>query len=526
EELLGEDARLAANLLPRDFRTPFDNEAALQESSRAFAEAAERLAETVSERFVSDGARRSQVVGCATEDAACLETFINQFGARALRRPMTAEEVTGLVALADLDNRDFWSGVQAVLRVLLLDPEFLYRVEQASEREGAPGTLVVSGSEVATRMAFVVWGTIPDQALMDAAAAGQLATPAGRRAQAQRMLQDPRAITQADRFHALWLGYDELPTSQFFDEALVRSMRQESLELIRRVLFTENRPWTDIFTLDEAYVDRRLMIQAGFAFGDGEAPDDISRAVYKDLHPIQGANGNTDGDLPGWVSLRPNPRRLGIMTQGSFSAVAAGLDTSPVRRGLLVRERLMCELVPLPSADIVIDAPPSGDPDNPNHQCKEGLYEQHRSDPSCQGCHQFIDPVGFGLERFDKYGGYRTRDYTDPESLEMVPEGSCELSGEGRVQFFDGRPAFEFSGVADLARQLVQQQVVDACMARYFVTYAMGRQVQLQLGPNIPEMPYITEVLTQWRTAGGRYSDLVYALIESPEFVSRWEVAP
>ncbi|MEO1231047.1 MAG: DUF1588 domain-containing protein [Myxococcota bacterium] len=505
-DLLGDDARLGAAALPEDFRTPFDNEANLQESSRVLVEAADSLANTLATRLVEDSARRAQIVGCTTADVPCMRDFITRFGRRVLRRSLTATEIDSLIAVADLDGQDFWSGVRSVVRVLLQDLEFLYRLEQATEVADAPGIFRVSGFEVATRMALTIWGTVPDDALLNAAEAGSLDTAAGRRTEAARMLADRRAIDQADRFHAMWLGYETLPVSQFLDNELEASMRAETYALIERVLFQEDRRWTDIFLYDQAYVNGRML------FGGGLFDQD--NGIYKDLLPLE------DGvQLPGWVSLDRNPQRLGLLSQASFAAVAGGLDTSPVRRGVLVRERLLCETIPPPPPNVEVDAPPSGGGD-----CKEDRYRAHREDPGCAGCHSFMDPVGFGLERFDKFGGYRTRDYADLEARIEGAPGECEIAGSGSVVSTDGTPPLTFEGPAGLARELVQQQIIDACMARYFVTYAMGRSARLELNANIPETPFIEGVLTQWRASGGKYSDLIYALIERPEFTQRWEV--
>ncbi|MEM6993993.1 MAG: DUF1592 domain-containing protein [Myxococcota bacterium] len=242
-DLLGDDSRPAAMFLPEDKKLPFDNDYSTQVASRVLVEGAETLAGNLAEALVLDPMRRHDVVGClptGPDDLDCMQTFVASFGRRALRRPLSDDEAAEFVVLGmDYAAQDdaFYTGVEEVLRALLQDAEFLYRIELGTPVEGQPGVFALTDYEVATRMSYFAWGSTPDDALLDLAEAGMLTDVDDRREAMQTLLADDRARRQVDRFHALWLGYHELPHSQ----ELVFGMRTETAALLDRSSSTSRR---------------------------------------------------------------------------------------------------------------------------------------------------------------------------------------------------------------------------------------------------------------------------------------------
>jgi hypothetical protein len=255
-DLLLDESRSGFAKLPEDVTDPFDNDFRTQQVSAVLVEAVETLATEASARLLADPAKRDQVVGCTPTgpaDADCLRTFVTHFGRLALRRPLTDDEVAALLTLQDyaVEGNDFYIAVDNVITALLQHPEFLYRVERGKPVLGRAGLFKLNDHEIATRLSYFVWGSTPDDALLDIADAKELHTQDAIRAAAERLLADPRAHARVDRFHALWLGYHQLPHAA----DVTNAMRTETGALIDRVVFEERRPWTDIFTSDETYID-------------------------------------------------------------------------------------------------------------------------------------------------------------------------------------------------------------------------------------------------------------------------------
>ena len=290
------------------------------------------------------------------------------------------------------------------------------------------------------------------------------------------MLAAPRALDQVDRFHAMWLGYHELPHAAW----LTSSMRAESRALVERVVFEERRPWTDLWTFAETWVDPALAEHYGF---DAVASDGAS-----------------------WVASPPD--RAGLLGTGSFLSVGAAVgDTSPVRRGKLIRERLFCSPVQPPPPGVDADNPPPAE----LAECKVDRYAQHREDPACAGCHELMDPIGFGLEGFDRQGVARTHDDGAPE---------CAITGQGEVV-----PYGTFTGPAELARVALQAEL-DACAVDHLLQFALGRELTTS------DTGLFDRMRLRFRapsTEGGvphRLDDLLVELVSDPAFRLRQEASP
>jgi hypothetical protein len=471
-DLLGETTRPASVFLPPDVIDPFDNDLASQAPSAVLVTGLEALANDVATRLVADRDRLDEVVGCeptSATDEGCLGEFVSRWGRLALRRQLTDDEAADLVALglAFAADGGFAEGVDVIVRALLQHPEFVYRVELGTPAD-APGVHRLSGYEVATRLSYLLWGSTPDEQLLDDAEAGLLDDPDGVRAAAERLLADPRAIDRIDRFHAMWLGYWTLP----HPPELTTAFRFETRALLTDVVFDRGAPWTDLFTAEGTFASDFLAAHYGL--------------------PLPGS------DEPVWVPYGSSGRQ-GLLSHGSFLSVNAKFgDTSPTLRGKLVRERLLCEVVPPPPPSVNVDEPPAGDGSS---DCKVDRYAEHRANGTCKSCHDLVDPIGFGLEAFDQRGQFRTHDVGNPE---------CAVDGAGDV---DGEP---FVGPAGLADLLVAGDTLRDCAVQQAYRLAMGH------APATDDEAFVARLRAGFGP-GARLDELLLAIVSDEAFGLRRE---
>lgn len=480
-DVLLDTTRPGRALLPEDRLRPFDNDWTTQDPSLVLVEAAEVLATDIAGRLTEDPPRLAAVLPCEPDgpsDRACLEQTITTIGRRLLRRPLDHAHADALLALASrfaTEEARFEAGVEVALRALLQDPGFLYRVEIGTEVADRPGVYELDAYEVATRLAFLLWASAPDDALLDAAAAGSLDGVDGIRAAAENMLGDPRARRQLDRFHALWLGYHQLPHQEW----LTTAMREESRALIERIVFDDARSWLEIWSFQESWLDPALAAHYGVA--------------------------GPPGDAAGWVAAAPD--RRGLVGTGSFLSVGSGVsDTSPTRRGKVIRERLFCSPVAPPPPGVDADSPPPED----LADCKVDRYAQHRDDPACRSCHQLMDPIGFGLEQYDRTAVHRTHDDGAPQ---------CGIDGEGEVL-----PHGRFSGPSELGALAVRAEV-DRCAVEHVMHFALG------YAPTSADEGLHGRLLERFRAPDDRgtthrFDELLLDLVSDPSFVLRREPSP
>jgi hypothetical protein len=480
-DLLGDGANAASELLSEDAYSPYDNDYTTQAASAALIDSLAALADDVGARVVSTPELRALLVPCeptGPDDAACFEQTAAQLTRRAFRRTLTGDELAPYLTLldfatediAEVDN-DFDTAVELLLRAVLMDPEFLYRIEAGTPTD-MDGIVALTGVEIATRMSFLIWGSIPDDALLEAAEAGELATAEGRRTQVERMLQDEHAKEQLHRFHAMWLGYRVIPHAP----ELAAAFDRETSALLDRVIFEERASYTSLFTYAETYLDNTLAEHYGLP------------------EPASGE---------GWVEYGDSGR-AGILSHGSvLSAFGKFSDTSPTQRGILIRSRLLCEKIAPPPPTVMADRPP-GDMDA---VCKFDRYAEHRaSGSSCASCHSQMDPIGFGLENYDLAGRFREHDDGLPE---------CAISGEGELP-----PYGSFSGPAELGVLLVDSGALERCVVKQVLTFALGRELA-------PEENSLVDGLTaQLIDQDTVFTELLHAYVASGAFVLRKEPSP
>lgn len=441
-DLLFDDQSTSTLLLPTDARTPFDNDYTTQIPSEALVEAAELLASDAADRLADDPARLAMVLPCTpsgADDEGCLRQLVTRLGRRALRRPLSDAEIDqfvegsdgeGALALA-IEHDDFNVAVHHVVRTLLQDPEFLYRVEIGTPVDGEPGLFKLSGFEMSSRLSYFLWGSAPDDWVLDLAEEGALDTPDDVREAAAMMLTDERALGRVDRFHAMWMGYETMP----FGGELGTAMRTETRALVERVMFEQELPWQELFRSSETFVNDTLAEHYGLPAPGSE----------------QGA----------WVDYADTGRQ-GLLSHGTFLSNGGKFgDTSPVQRGLMVRTQLFCQDIPPPPPGVDVDEEPQ------EGVCKPERYAAHSSG-GCAACHQQIDPIGFGLENYGPLGEYRAFEPDNPDTPD--DESTCEISGAGSLSGVG-----EFNGPAELARLGLQERYIDRCLQMQLYRFMVGR---------------------------------------------------
>lgn len=417
----------------------------LNTSERLFQEL-QRSAETMASRVVADPAAYAQVVGCTGQDAACRDTFIATFGRRAYRRALSAAELTKFAGLFDAAadwspaGGEFVGGVQSVVEAMLQSPNFLYRVERGSSERDEYG-VKLAGWEVASRLSFLITGTIPDDELLAAAEAGELSTPEAIATQARRLVQTPAVQERVNDFHVRWAQLDELDgiakdVSVFpqFSPELVSSMRAETERFIDDVTLEAGGALQALLTAPYGYVDQRLATLYGLTGTFGE---ELQRVEYDAASP-----------------------RGGLLTQAGFLAGHSSSDsgTSPILRGVFVLRRLLCQPIPDPPPNAQSTVPPP--PETPIVTTRD-YFEWKTGMAACTSCHSMINPMGFAFEDFDGVGNYRTTE----KDVAVDASGSLELSTS----------TLNFVGGKELAAQLATQPEAQACYARNWLRYAWGR---------------------------------------------------
>ncbi len=418
--------------LPIDPLLPFDNDFTGQKASEALIVGADLLAGDIATAVVADPLLRDAVVGCkptGPSDEACFRSFLATFGRRAMRRTLLPDDVNRFAVFLDhgIQAGDFYVAVDSALRAFLQHPELLYRVEIGTPVAGKPGVKKLGDFELAARLSYFLVGSTPEDWLLDEAESGGLRADSGLRAAAAKLFAEDRARARVARFHELWLGYSTLT-----DDGLSADMRAETAALLSRVIFDEERPWTDVLTSDETFLTPQLAEHYGL--------------------PSPGAG-------PAWVPYGDSGRK-GILSHATFlSAVSKFGDTSPTQRGLLIRTRLFCQAIsrPPPELKVNTDMPPQGA--DPN-ACKIDRYVMWKTD-GCSTCHKLMDPIGFGLEAYDAAGRLRATQPNRPD---------CPIDGEGT---FEG--VGSFNGPAELADLMLKAGGVEECVATQLYRYASGR---------------------------------------------------
>lgn len=405
----------------------------------------------------------------------CLGRIVTDVARRAFRRPVPSKELKPYVALAELaarQEKSFDEGLVVGIQAILVSPDFLFRIEH--DRAG-DGPQPVGQHELASRLSYFLWASMPDAELRRAADGGRLRQPAVLEAQVRRMLRDPKARTLATQFGGQWLQFRGLESIDRdrdrypdFDEYLRMSMRRET-EMFVDTVVREDRSVLDFLDGRYTFVNERLARHYGI---DGISGPEFRRIELTD------------------------PRRGGVLTQGSVLTVSSyATRTSPVMRGKWVLENLLDAAPPPPPADVPnLDEAAIG----ASASLREQL-EMHRADPTCASCHRRMDPLGFGLENFDAVGAWREVD------------GKFPIDASGQLP--DGRT---FTGPAEL-RAIISgnQELFARAVTSKLLTYALGRGLEQY------DTRTVKAIAARLPAKDYRFSALVLEIVNSLPFQSR-----
>jgi hypothetical protein len=432
-------------------------------------------ARTAAAAVFDDPARREALVGCAPAAVAgdaCVNSYLAAFGRRAWRRPLTADELASAEGVViDAALGDVWEGLQAATAAILQAPSFVYHVSVGTPDPAVPGLARATGYEVADRLASLLWASGPDDALLDAAAAGRLDTAAGVAAEARRLLDQPRARDAVLDFFVHWLALDEVPAITRdaypgFSPAVASAMATESL------LVVDDLVWRRDADVRQLLTTRRTFLNAPLAAYYGVDAPGASEVAFAP------------------VKLPDDGPRAGVLTFGAFlTTFAHQTQTSPTLRGKFVRERLLCGTVPPPPPGVSTDLPV----DQTAATLRERL-EAHRANPACSGCHAAMDPPGLTFEGFDAAGAYRTTENGAP---------------------IDTRGELDGVTLADpiaLGEALAVDDRVPRCVVRQVFRHAHGRV------DNVDDRPAIDALEAAFIEGGHRFRPLLLALVTDESF--------
>ncbi len=372
---------------------------------------------------------------CEDDGEACWNAVLDETGRRLFRRPLTEverERYLGLAATADSPIE----GARLLVQAMLQSPSFLYHLEFGLPETG--DIVPLTDYELASRLSFFLWNSVPDDALLDAAADGQLSGAEGLVAQAERLLGDPRARESVASFHVQWLGLDHLEDA-FKDPGVYPEFTADLAD----AMVDETRRFTSLTVLQG---DGRLetLLTASHSY--------LTDPLFE-LYGVDVPEGFVTG-MP--VELDPQ-QRAGIITHAAFLTEHALTNQSgPIQRGVEIRNQFFCDPPPPPPPDANVE-PPAPDPDATTRE----IFEQHTADPTCASCHVLIDGIGLGMENYDGVGRYRTTENGKP----------VDATGELLATDVDG----PFDGGVELAHQLAQSEQVRECVARQWFRFAFGR---------------------------------------------------
>ena len=408
---------------------------------------------------------------------ACARQILTGLATQAYRRPVTATEVGELLRFHQQEAKTggFDSGIRAAVQAMLSSLHFVFRVEEQPATV-APGQIYrISDVDLASRLSFFLWGTIPDRTLLNVARTGTLSQPAVLEAQVRRMLTDPKSEALSTRFAAQWLRLQDLDkvepdalTFPYFDESLAHAMHRET-ELLFDALVRGDRPALELLTADYTFVNDRLARHYGIA---GVSGPEFRKVPY------------------------PDDKRRGLLGHGSVLTLTShGNRTSPVLRGKWVLEVLLGSAPP-PPPDDVPDLDETKDTKDGKFRSVAEQLAMHRANPACSSCHNVIDPIGLSLDNFDVTGAWRIKDRGVPVSA----------AGE----LYDGT---RLNGAGDLrAALLARSDVVLTHFTEMLMSYALGRRVEHY------DMPTIRRIVRDAGKSNYRMSALILGVTKSAAF--------
>jgi hypothetical protein len=477
-DLLGDVTRPSLAFPPENQTTAFENSWLDHRAGKDLVRVYMDTAEDVAGRAVSE--RMATLLPCdplVVGETECGRGFIETFLPKAFRRPIEPQERAAFLALFESAHAEhgFSEAISLLVQAALQSPQFLYRLEPVPD-DSLPGdVLPVTGYEMASRLSYFLTASMPDDELREAAADGGLATREEVEAQARRLLETPGGRQTVREFHRQWLdlaGLASVSKDPAVFEGLPANVGQAWQESVQQ--FTEHVFFEGTGTIDE-------LMSSDVAF----LPPELA-ALY--------AEGPAD-PVTGAVTLAGE--RAGVLTQPGLMALLAYPDqSSPVARGVFVRERMLCQHLPPPPNDVVIEPP---DPD-PNATTRE-RFAEHTANEACAGCHVLIDPLGFGFEHYDAIGRFRTE------------ENGMPVDASGTLASIDDpEQAGDYDGAVELSERLVASTDFQECVAHQWTTFALGRE------PNEADECSMVGIRQSLVDSGGDLRELLVSIATSDAF--------
>ncbi len=411
------------------------------------------------------------------DEASCAKTILSSLARRAYRGPVSDADMTRLLDFYSKERAsggDFDAGIEGALRFLLVHPRFLYRIERDPEKAVPGSNYRISDLELASRLSFFIWSSIPDEELLAAATAGRLQNPAVLEQQVRRMLKDERARALGSNFAGQWLYLRNLRGLQpdadvfpDFDHNLREALQRET-ELLFESIVLEDRSVTTLLSADYTFLNERLARHYGVA--------------------------NIYGTQFRRVAVT-NEARKGLLGHGSILALTSQNNrTSPVLRGKYVLTNLLGTPPPSPPAVV----PPLDE--NPGRaKSMRDRMEEHRKSPACSGCHKLMDPIGLALENFDGIGRWRTVDNG------AIIDPASELADGTRV---DGPVALRQA-------MLRRPDMFARNMTEMLLSYGLGHGIEYY------DMPFVRAIVKDAERSGYKFSSLVLGIVKSAPFQTR-----
>ncbi len=481
-DLLGDSSRLADSFPPEDFIGGFRNQYPGQNASPMLTESYSSAAEKLARQAFRTGDSRN-LISCKTFDLLCRDRFLKEFGRRAFRRPLTAIELARYQKLFS-SEKQFYSGAQLALEAMLQSPAFLMRVEHGTNP-------AQQGYEVASKLAYAIWNSTPDDALLSAAAQGQLATSAGVEKETRRLLASDKAQDSVKEFLADWLRLDRLNGTirerrqhpQFTPELTV-AMAEESRRLAEALIWQRGN-FMEFFSATYSYLN-----------------SDLARIYGVTAPGIEYAK----------VELPANTERAGILGHASFlTATSKPAETSPTARGLFVREHFLCQDVPQPPPGVSTNLPPITKEKPVTTRERLGI---HLSSPSCASCHTLIDPIGFGFEKFDAIGARREKLHVtvQPErkSTDKAANFDLDLDTSGWVAGLVSTTGTSapFTSPRELGKILAGSAQCQECVVKQAFRYLMGRH------ESAADAAVIEKATQEFQASGFQFQELLVSLVK------------
>jgi hypothetical protein len=431
-----------------------------------------------------DTPSRQRVFACRpatpAEERSCATTIISKLARRAYRRPVTDSDMTGLLRFfdegrSDKSNGGFEAGIEMALRALLASPKFVFRVERDPVGVAPGSVYALNDMELASRLSFFIWSSIPDDELLAVAESGRLHEPETLSREVQRMMADPKSEALATNFAGQWLQIRNLRSAtpdknEFpnYDDTLRQAFERE-LYLFAGSIIREDHSVLDLLTADYTFVNERLALHYGIPY--------IYGSHFRRVSGI-------------------DERRRGILGKGGILMLTSHADrTSPVVRGKWILDNLVGSPPPPPPPNV----PPLAEGQAAKALTMRARMEQHRANPVCASCHKLMDPLGLALENFDAIGAWRAKDGGQP----------VDAAG----QLSDGT---KIDGVVGLRQALLKRPDAFVTTAtEKLLTYALGRGLESE------DMPAVRTIVRQAAGKGYKFGSLVESVATSTPFRMR-----